>query len=86
MEFYGKLSAANCEMWSTRDRYFNILSQAKRYDPHGKYVKLWIPELSDLPPSKIHRPDMLSSEEQETFHVTLGADFPKAMVSTERWA
>ncbi|MEO1257882.1 MAG: DASH family cryptochrome [Bacteroidota bacterium] len=68
------------------DRYFNILSQAKKYDPNGEYVKLWIPELAYLPASKIHRPDTLSSEEQETFHVTLGADFPKAMISTERWA
>ena len=68
------------------DRYFNILSQAKRYDPHGEYVKLWIPELAYLPATKIHRPDILSSEEQETFHVILGADFPKAMIATERWA
>lgn len=25
------------------DRYFNILSQARRYDPQGKYVKTWLP-------------------------------------------
>ena len=68
------------------DRYFNILSQAKRYDPNGDYVKLWLPELNNLPSTKIHRPDTLTLEEQESFHIMLGADFPKAMVSTERWA
>ena len=27
-----------------QDRYFNIESQATRYDPHGEYVKLWLRE------------------------------------------
>ncbi|MEM1358564.1 MAG: DASH family cryptochrome, partial [Bacteroidota bacterium] len=31
------------------DRYFNILSQAQRYDEEGNYVKHWCPELSSLP-------------------------------------
>jgi deoxyribodipyrimidine photo-lyase len=67
------------------DRYFNIINQARRYDPNGEYVKLWLPELSHLPPDKIHRPDTLSSFEQEELHVKIGADYPRAMVSTERW-
>ncbi len=68
------------------DRYFNILSQARRYDPAGDYVKHWLPELSYLPPEKVHRPDTLSGKEQQEMHLTLGADYPKAMVSTRRWA
>ena len=67
------------------DRYFNILSQAKKYDPNGEYVKQWLPELAELPTAKVHRPDTLTEEEQVAFHLTLGADFPKAMVSTARW-
>ncbi len=67
------------------DRYFNILTQAKRYDPNGEYVKLWIPELAEVPSKKIHRPDTLSFEEQEEIHVVLGADYPKAVVSPTRW-
>ena len=39
-----------------RDRYFNILSQANRYDPKGAYVKKWIPALNSLPNSLIHAP------------------------------
>ena len=67
------------------NRYFNILSQAKRYDPNGEYVKHWLPELSELPIDKIHRPDILSDDEQNSFHIKLGLDYPKAMLSTERW-
>jgi len=66
-------------------RYFNILAQAKRYDPKGGYVKLWLPELKELPTDKIHRPDMLSDKEQVLYHVHLGEDYPKSMIRTEKW-
>ncbi|MEM9819825.1 MAG: DASH family cryptochrome [Bacteroidota bacterium] len=67
------------------DRYFNILSQARRYDPQGDFVKYWLPELVDVPSDKIHRPDKLSYEEQEDVRVKIGADYPKAMISMSRW-
>lgn len=38
-----------------RDRTFNILAQAERYDPHGAYVKRWLPELEPLPEGIVHR-------------------------------
>jgi deoxyribodipyrimidine photo-lyase len=67
------------------NRYFNILTQAKRYDPEGAYVKLWLPELSKLPKEKIHQPDVLSIEEQKSAQLMIGTDYPQAIVSTERW-
>lgn len=67
------------------NRYFNILSQAIRYDPKGSYVKHWLPELNTIPHQKIHRPDTLSQTEQESHHVILGDDYPRAMVKTEKW-
>lgn len=68
------------------NRYFNILSQARHYDPNGDYVKLWLPELNDLPAEKVHQPDQLSHDEQEALHVMIGADYPKAIVNTRKWA
>ncbi len=67
------------------NRYFNILKQAKRYDPQGDYVKLWLPELTELPTQKVHRPDTLSFAEQDEFHVKIGAHYPKAMINTQKW-
>ena len=67
------------------NRYFNILSQAKRYDPHGKYVRLWLPELAEIPENKIHRPDCLSASEQSSFHIQLGDDYPIALVDMAKW-
>lgn len=68
------------------NRYFNILSQACRYDPKGEYVKIWVPELAHVPAEKIHQPDLLSFKEQESLQVKLGADYPLAMINTQKWA
>ncbi len=67
------------------NRYFNILTQAQRYDAMGAYIKLWCPELENVPTDKIHRPDILSFEEQTRYKVKLGAQYPKAMIPTAKW-
>jgi deoxyribodipyrimidine photo-lyase len=66
-------------------RYFNILSQATRYDINGDYVKLWLPELKNIPPEKIHRPDTLEFAEQIEYGVKIGVNYPKSMLSTAKW-
>ncbi|MCB0629404.1 MAG: DASH family cryptochrome [Saprospiraceae bacterium] len=67
------------------NRYFNILTQAKRYDPHGEFIRLWLPELSEVPEEKIHQPDTLSELEQSNFHFKIGRDYPEALVDTGKW-
>ena len=37
-------------------RIFNPVSQSRRFDPHGEYVRRWIPELADCSDSEIHAP------------------------------
>lgn len=39
------------------DRYFNPISQSKRYDPDGEYIRLWLPELAALDSREIHEAD-----------------------------
>lgn len=67
------------------DRYFNILSQAQRYDGDGDYVRLWCPELRALSEDKIHTPDQLSDAEQSQIGVKLGVDYPTPLVPSTRW-
>lgn len=67
------------------DRYFNILSQAQRYDGGGEYVKRWLPELRSLPEPVIHHPDTLSDKEQSKYGVKLGVDYPTPLVPSEKW-
>jgi deoxyribodipyrimidine photo-lyase len=37
-------------------RVLNPLRQAKKVDPHGDYVRRYVPELADLPGSAVHEP------------------------------
>ncbi|MEQ8703637.1 MAG: DASH family cryptochrome [Phaeodactylibacter sp.] len=67
------------------DKHFNIISQAMKYDPKGEYVKTWLPQLAGVPSEMVHQPDLLSSDEQDRLHLHIGADYPEAVISTERW-
>ena len=64
------------------DRYFNILTQAKNYDPNGDFVKLWCPEFKCVPAEKVHRPDLICTAERQLFKMN---GYPKSVVKIEKW-
>jgi deoxyribodipyrimidine photo-lyase len=37
-------------------RIFNPVTQGQRFDPHGVYVRRWVPELASMPDRWIHNP------------------------------
>ncbi|NET84588.1 MAG: DASH family cryptochrome [Moorea sp. SIO1F2] len=61
-------------------RYFNIQKQSKDYDPQGKYVKHWLPELTSVPARKVHEPWTLSSDDQKRYGLRIGVDYPQPVV------
>ena len=65
------------------NRYFNIVNQARKYDPDGEYVKHWLPELRNVPDEHIHEPHKLTDEEQEEHGVIIGEDYPAPMLDLE---
>ncbi len=67
------------------NRYFNIMSQARKYDPQGDYVRHWIPELAYLPGKKIHYPPELPTKELHQSGIRLGKSYPRPIVSFNRW-
>ena len=66
-----------------RNRYFNILSQADKYDKEGDYVRTWLPELSEVPDEFIHKPHALSPDQQKHFGVEIGRDYPEPILDLE---
>ncbi len=66
------------------NRYFNILTQAKRYDPNGDYVKTWCPELQKLPTTYVHQPFEMNEAEQKYVGVRLGQDYPNLVIDWQR--
>ncbi|QKZ12112.1 DASH family cryptochrome [Spirosoma sp. KUDC1026] len=68
-----------------QDRYFNIYSQARRYDEQGSYVKYWLPELAAVPADKIHLVSNLSADEQTACNVMLGDTYPLPVINPNHW-
>jgi deoxyribodipyrimidine photo-lyase len=67
------------------NRYFNILRQAKQYDPKGAYVKHWLPALERLPASFVHVVGDLPKPDLSAHGIRLGADYPYPIVRTDKW-
>ncbi|EJN58946.1 DASH family cryptochrome [Halogranum rubrum] len=67
----------------SRDRYFDVVKQAKQYDEQAAYVTHWLPELAALPPETVHEPWRLSPDEQTQYGVELGVDYPRPVVDVE---
>ena len=67
------------------DRYFNILAQAKKYDPKGEYVKYWIPNLEKLPSEWVHQPDALTSDQKIEYDFELDRDYPQSIFDSQKW-
>jgi deoxyribodipyrimidine photo-lyase len=45
-------------------RIFNPVSQGERFDPEGRYVKRWVPELARVPAKAVHQPWILKAAER----------------------
>ncbi|ARK09489.1 DASH family cryptochrome [Fibrella sp. ES10-3-2-2] len=67
------------------DRYFNIYSQATRYDEQGDFVKHWLPELSNVPANKVHLVSQLDSQQLTSYGVTLGSTYPLPVLNPSKW-
>ena len=61
-------------------RIFNPTLQGKKFDPNGRYVRRWVPELTDLPTEYIHEPWRVDSETQSSCGVLIGRDYPEPIV------
>ncbi|MEM9208877.1 MAG: deoxyribodipyrimidine photo-lyase [Pseudomonadota bacterium] len=61
-------------------RIFNPISQGRKFDPDGGYVRQYVPELAGLSNKYIHAPFEASPAELADAGVTLGRDYPAPMV------
>ena len=61
-------------------RIFNPVLQGKRFDPQGRYVRRWVPELADVPSTTVHQPWKMSQQEQRAAGCVIGRDYPSPIV------
>jgi deoxyribodipyrimidine photo-lyase len=61
-------------------RIFNPVSQSKRFDPEGKFIRRYLPQLAKLSNAMIHAPWTASPVELEAAGLKLGQDYPRPVV------
>ncbi|UOQ45268.1 DNA photolyase family protein [Halobacillus salinarum] len=61
-------------------RVFNPTTQGERFDPHGRFIKEWVPELKDVPKKYIHEPGKMSDSDQWESSCVVGEDYPEPVV------
>ena len=61
-------------------RIFNPVLQGERFDPDGVYVKRWVPELSGLSSSLVHRPWAATPAQLAAAGVRLGEAYPNRII------
>jgi deoxyribodipyrimidine photo-lyase len=61
-------------------RIFNPMTQGKRFDPQGDYVRRWVPELGSMPARWIHEPWSAPAAVVEEAGVSVGTDYPRPVV------
>ncbi len=61
-------------------RVFNPTTQGEKFDPEGRFIRKWVPELERVPTSFIHHPASMTLEMQKEVGVIIGRDYPAPMV------
>lgn len=60
-------------------RIFNPVTQSRKFDPRGEFIRTWCPELADLKDREIHEPWKISEMER----IAAGVYYPERIVLHE---
>jgi deoxyribodipyrimidine photo-lyase len=61
-------------------RIFNPVSQSEKFDPRGKFIRRYVPELARVPDAYIHAPWTMPPLEQQAASCVVGRDYPAPVV------
>lgn len=61
-------------------RIFNPVTQSEKFDPQGRFIRMYLPELARIPDRCIHAPWTMLPLEQQAAGVSVGRDYPAPIV------
>jgi deoxyribodipyrimidine photo-lyase len=61
-------------------RIFNPVTQSMKFDPHGSFIRRFVPELANVPNQFIHNPWMMPPDMQKRLGCLIGKDYPAPIV------
>ena len=65
-------------------RIFNPISQSEKFDPQGKFIRRYLPQLGRLSNKAIHAPWLAKPIELQAAGITLGTDYPNPVVQHDQ--
>jgi len=65
-------------------RIFNPVTQSERFDPEGRFIRRYVPELKEVADKHIHAPWRMTPGEQAACGVRIGQDYPPPIVDHEK--
>ena len=65
-------------------RIFNPITQSQRFDPDGKFIRRYLPELARVPNAHIHFPAAMKPAALAACGLRLGVDYPMPIVDHAR--
>ncbi|MEO8186721.1 MAG: deoxyribodipyrimidine photo-lyase [Burkholderiaceae bacterium] len=61
-------------------RIFNPLTQSEKFDPEGRFIRCYVPQLANFIAKEIHVPWLVSVERQKEAGCIIGRDYAKPIV------
>lgn len=65
-------------------RIFNPVTQSRRFDPQGDYIRRWVPELTGIQAPYLHAPWDMPPIEQQAAGCVIGRDYPAPIVRHDK--
>jgi deoxyribodipyrimidine photo-lyase len=65
-------------------RIFNPVTQSEKFDPDGRFIRRYVPELARVPPKLVHAPWTMRTVDQEAAGCVIGRDYPAPIVDHAR--
>jgi len=61
-------------------RIFNPITQSEKFDPAGKFIRKYLPEIANCSDEEIHKPWQMSSIRQQSNGVIIGTNYPMPVI------
>jgi deoxyribodipyrimidine photo-lyase len=65
-------------------RIYNPIKQAQDHDPHGTFVRRWLPAMRNVPATWLWQPWLMPSTLQQSLGLRSGVDIPQPLVDCEQ--